>query len=134
MCVCMCVYICECMCVCMREREKEKIILVYAIFNMQPHPPFFTCPLPFLDIPTDNGVVCDLESRAEMQHLWRVKWRGMAVIDGNARRSDGKRTLANLLVRVDPRRPSPPFYYIANPRHMTCRWCPYNLQRWWFLL
>ena len=72
------------------------------------------------DIPTDNpidGVVCDLESRADMQPLWCVKWRGMAVIDGDGHCGDGKQTLANLPARVDPRHPCHQFHYINDHHH-----------------
>ena len=105
-CVCMCVYICECICVCMRERERER---------------------------EKEKIISSLLYRPPPSIVGEV-WRGMVVIDVDAVDVDGKWFLANLPARVDPRRPSPPFYYIADPRHTTCRWCPYNLRRGWFLL
>ena len=107
-CVCMCVYICECICVCMRERKRKS------------YPPFFTTPPP-LHCWIFPLTILSMEMCVTLKvgHRCRCSTRRWKVVFIEPAGEGG---------------PSPPFYYIADHRHTTCRWCPYNLRRGWFLL
>ena len=85
-CVCMCVYICECICVCMRERERER---------------------------EKEKIISSLLYRPPPSIVGEV-WRGMVVIDVDARRGDGKWFLSNLPARMDPRH-----HFIISPTLAT---------------